>query len=100
MHKPDRPAGNADASRSGEDRLQKLESQLAFLDRQYDELNQVVIEQGRTLSRQQNELSRTSETLRAAEIEHIRANNQKPPQKQKGWREIATSVGLDTRIPT
>lgn len=62
-----------------EDRLQKLESHVAFLERQYDDLNKVVIEQGRTLGRIQSELARASEALQAAEIERIRANNPKPP---------------------
>jgi uncharacterized coiled-coil protein SlyX len=67
---------------SDNDRLQKLESHLAFLDRQYDELNKVVIEQGRALSRIQSELARASEALRSAEIERIRATNPKPPHYQ------------------
>jgi uncharacterized coiled-coil protein SlyX len=65
-----------------EDRLHKLESHLAFLERQYDELNQVVIEQGRALARVQSELARASEALQTAEIERIRANNPKPPHYQ------------------
>ncbi|HUS35787.1 MAG TPA: SlyX family protein [Verrucomicrobiae bacterium] len=65
-----------------EDRIEKLESHVAFLERQYEELNQVVIEQGRALMRIQAELARASETLRTAEIERIRANNPKPPHYQ------------------
>lgn len=64
------------------DRLEKIESQLAFLERQYDELNSVVIAQGRALSKIQAELSRASEALATAELERIRANNQKPPHYQ------------------
>ena len=63
-------------------RIEKLESHVAFLERQYEELNQVVIEQGRALARIQAELARASETLQAAEIERIRANNPKPPHYQ------------------
>ena len=62
-----------------EDRLQKLESHIAFLERQYDDLNKVVIEQGRALARVQSELGRANELLRSAEIERIRENNPKPP---------------------
>jgi uncharacterized coiled-coil protein SlyX len=65
-----------------EDRLQKLESHVAFLEKQYEDLNKVVIEQGRALARVQSELGRASEALRAAEIERIRANNPKPPHYQ------------------
>lgn len=67
---------------SEDDRVQKLESNLAFLEKQYDDLNKVVIEQGRALARIQSELTRASEALRSAEIERIRANNQKPPHYQ------------------
>jgi uncharacterized coiled-coil protein SlyX len=70
------------ASPGAEDRLEKLESHLTFLERQYDDLNKVVIEQGRALTRFQTELARASEALRSAEIERIRANNQKPPHYQ------------------
>jgi uncharacterized coiled-coil protein SlyX len=65
-----------------EERLQKLESHIAFLERQYEDLNQVVIEQGRALARVQSELTRASEALRSAEMERIRANNPKPPHYQ------------------
>jgi uncharacterized coiled-coil protein SlyX len=65
-----------------DDRIEKLESHVAFLERQYEELNQVVIEQGRALTRIQAELARASETLQATEIERIRANNPKPPHYQ------------------
>jgi uncharacterized coiled-coil protein SlyX len=65
-----------------EPRLEKLESHVAFLERQYDDLNKVVIEQGRILARLQAELSRASDALQAAEIELIRANNPKPPHYQ------------------
>ena len=65
-----------------DDRIDKLESHVAFLERQYDELNKVVIDQGRALARIQSELTRASEALQAAEIERIRANNPKPPHYQ------------------
>jgi uncharacterized coiled-coil protein SlyX len=65
-----------------DERLQKLESQLAFLERQYDQLNEVVIEQSRQLARLQTELGRASQTLGSLEIERIRSNNQKPPHYQ------------------
>ena len=63
-------------------RMEKLESHVAFLERQYEELNQVVIAQGKALARIQSELARASEALQAAEIERIRANNPKPPHSQ------------------
>jgi uncharacterized coiled-coil protein SlyX len=74
-----RPGRGRTGAPPDENPLQKLESHLAFLERQYDELNKVVIEQGRALSRIQSELARASEALRSAEIDRIRANNPKPP---------------------
>jgi uncharacterized coiled-coil protein SlyX len=64
------------------DRLEKLESQLAFLERQYEELNSVVIAQGKLLAKMQTELGRASNSLASAEIEQMRANNAKPPHYQ------------------
>ena len=64
------------------DRLEKLESQLAFLEKQYDDLNQVVIEQARQIARLQAELGRATNTLSGIELERIRANTQKPPHYQ------------------
>jgi uncharacterized coiled-coil protein SlyX len=81
MQKGTQPAAKNDVD-AREERLQKLETHLAFLDRQYDELNKVVIEQGRALGRLQSELARAGDALRSAEIERIRANNQKPPHYQ------------------
>jgi uncharacterized coiled-coil protein SlyX len=65
-----------------EERVQKLESHVAFLERQFEELNDVVIAQGKALARIQAELARASEALQAAEMERIRANNPKPPHFQ------------------
>jgi uncharacterized coiled-coil protein SlyX len=64
------------------DRLEKLETQLAFLEKQYDDLNQVVIEQSRLIAKLQAELSRANQSLTGIELERIRANTQKPPHYQ------------------
>jgi uncharacterized coiled-coil protein SlyX len=64
------------------ERLEKIETQLAFVERQYDELNQVVIEQSRQLARIQAELARATHAMSSLELERIRANNQKPPHYQ------------------
>jgi uncharacterized coiled-coil protein SlyX len=63
-------------------RLEKIESHLAHLERQYEELNQVVIEQARLLARLQKESAKVSETIGTIEIERIRATNPKPPHYQ------------------
>jgi uncharacterized coiled-coil protein SlyX len=62
-----------------EQRVEKLESHLAHLERQYEQLNEVVIEQGRLLARAQKELGKTSRAVETIELERIKANVQKPP---------------------
>ena len=62
--------------------LEKIESHLAHLERQYEELNAVVIEQGRTIARLLKENTKVSHAVQAMELERIRANNPKPPHYQ------------------
>lgn len=62
--------------------LKKIESHLAHLERQYDELNKVVIEQGRIIARLEKENSKVSAAVQSMELERIRANNPKPPHYQ------------------
>jgi uncharacterized coiled-coil protein SlyX len=64
------------------ERLQTLESHVAHLERQYEQLNEVVIEQGRALSRIQKELAKTSDAVQTMELERIKTNNPKPPHYQ------------------
>ena len=63
-------------------RLEKIESNLLHLERQYEELNQVVIEQGKLLARLQRDSAKVSDTVQTIELERIRANNPKPPHYQ------------------
>ena len=63
-------------------RLEKIEEHLAHLEKQYDELNKVVIEQGRVIARLQKENTKVSNAVQAMELERIRANNPKPPHYQ------------------
>ncbi len=63
-------------------RLEKIESHLAHLERQYEQINQVVIEQGRLLARLQKENSKVSSAMETIEIERIRATDSKPPHYQ------------------
>jgi len=60
-------------------RLKDLESHIAHLERQYDQLNEVVITQGRLLKKLQVQQQRLSDTVESAELDRIRANNPKPP---------------------
>ena len=63
-------------------RLEKIESHLAHLERQYEELNQVVIEQARVLARLQKEHTKVSGAVESMEMERISTNNPKPPHYQ------------------
>lgn len=61
------------------EQIQRLETSIAHLERQYEQLNEVVVEQGRLLSRLQKEFGKTSDAVLQMELERVRANNQKPP---------------------
>jgi uncharacterized coiled-coil protein SlyX len=61
------------------ERLQQIESHLAHIERQYDELNQVVIEQARVIARLQKDHAKVSEAVGNMELERIRTNTTKPP---------------------
>ncbi len=63
-------------------RLEALESHLAHLERQYEQLNEVVIAQGKELARAQARLRGLGQTLETIELERIKAANPKPPHYQ------------------
>lgn len=63
-------------------RLEKLESNLAHLERQVEQLNSVVIEQGKLLDRLKKEAQRQSAAMQTMELDRIKANNPKPPHYQ------------------
>lgn len=60
-------------------RLQRAEAALAHLERQYDQLNSVVVEQGRILDRYRRQLEVLSETVQTQELDRIRSTPAKPP---------------------
>lgn len=64
------------------ERLERIESNLAHLERQVEELNQIIIEQGRTIRRLTTQQQRLSESVENAELDRIRATNPKPPHYQ------------------
>jgi uncharacterized coiled-coil protein SlyX len=64
------------------ERLARIESHLAHLERQFEELNQVVIAQGRELARLKSAQQKIGDTIEASEGEHIRATDTKPPHYQ------------------
>jgi uncharacterized coiled-coil protein SlyX len=60
-------------------RLEVMESHLAHLERQYEQLNEVVIAQGKQLARAQTRLRGLGQTVETIELERIKSTNPKPP---------------------
>jgi SlyX protein len=63
-------------------RIEKIESNLAHLEHQVEELNGVVIEQGKLIERLKKEVQRQSSAMQTLELERIKSNNSKPPHYQ------------------
>jgi SlyX protein len=63
-------------------RMDKLEANLAHLEHQVEQLNGVVIEQGKLLERLKKEVQRQSTAMQTLELERIQSNVQKPPHYQ------------------
>ncbi|KAB2675635.1 MAG: SlyX family protein [Verrucomicrobia bacterium] len=61
------------------ERLARAEASVAHLERQYDELNEVVITQGKLLARIQKRLEQLGDSMESQELERIRSTNSKPP---------------------
>ncbi|HXI52837.1 MAG TPA: SlyX family protein [Candidatus Saccharimonadales bacterium] len=64
------------------DRLERLESHVAHLERAFDELNAAVVDQARTIRKLVAQQQRVGELVRNAELERIRSTNPKPPHYQ------------------
>jgi uncharacterized coiled-coil protein SlyX len=60
-------------------RLEKLEAHIAHLEHQIEQMNEVVIEQGKLLERLKKEIQRASLAMQTLELERIKANNPRPP---------------------
>lgn len=65
-----------------DERFGKLEAHVAHLERQVEQLNEVVIEQGKLLERMKKEVQRQSSAMETLELERMKANNPKPPHYQ------------------
>ena len=63
-------------------RIEKIESHVAHLEHQLEELNGVVIEQNKLLERLKKEVRRQSTAMQTMELDRINANQQKPPHYQ------------------
>lgn len=65
-----------------EERFRQLESHVAELEHALDQMNAVLVEQGKHLRRLQAQTQSISETVTTAEMDRIRAVNTKPPHYQ------------------
>ena len=61
------------------DRLEKIEAELSHLEHLCEQLNEVVVEQGKTLARLNTQLQRLARTVESQEIDRIKSTNAKPP---------------------
>lgn len=60
-------------------RLQKIEAHVAHLEHQLDQLNQVIIEQGKAIAALKRQTQRQARTIESMEIDRIKSTNPKPP---------------------
>lgn len=63
-------------------RMDRLESHLAHLEHQVEQLNAVVIEQGKLLDWIRKESQRQSSAMQTLELERMKSNVQNPPHYQ------------------
>ena len=63
-------------------RLGKMESNLAHLEHQVEQLNGVIIAQGKLLERMKKEVSRQTSAMESLELERIKSNVTRPPHYQ------------------
>ena len=60
-------------------RLGKIESHVAHLEHQVEQLNEVVVGQSKAVELLKKQVQRQSGVLETMELERIKANNVKPP---------------------
>jgi SlyX protein len=60
-------------------RLARIEAHVAHLEHQVEQLNGVIIEQGRQAEQLKKQLQRMATTLEGIELERIKSTNPKPP---------------------
>ena len=60
------------------ERIANLEAALTHLERQYDQLNEIVIRQDKQLARLMTITDRVDSTLHTMEMEGVRSNNPRP----------------------
>jgi uncharacterized coiled-coil protein SlyX len=60
-------------------RFEKLEENIAHLEHQVEQLNEVLVDQSKLVERLKKEVQRQSATMETMELERIKGNNPKPP---------------------
>jgi SlyX protein len=73
---------NPKMAHADSERVDRLESHLAHLEHQVEQLNGVVIEQGKLLDRLSKETQRQSSAMQRLELERMKSNVRKPPHYQ------------------
>ena len=63
-------------------RLGQIETHLAHLEHQVEQMNGVIMAQDKLLERLKKEIQRQSTATESLELERIKANNTKPPHYQ------------------
>lgn len=63
-------------------RFEKLEANIAHLEHQVEQLNEVLVDQSKLVERLKKEVQRQSATMETMELERIKGNNPKPPHYQ------------------
>jgi uncharacterized coiled-coil protein SlyX len=61
------------------ERFARLESHIAHLEHQVEELNGVVVEQGKVIERLRKQVQLQARAMETSVIEQAKANNPKPP---------------------
>ena len=61
------------------DRLIRIEAVIAHLEHQMEQLNGVIIEQGKDLEQLKRLVQRQAQTLESIELERVKSTNPKPP---------------------
>lgn len=64
------------------ERLENVEMHIAHLERQMDELNEVLVLQSEELERVKKLLGRVTQSIQSAEMERIKSVDSKPPHYQ------------------
>ena len=71
--------GRPHETRSASLRIEQMETLFAHLERQFEQLNSVVIEQGKTLVRLQKRLEDLDQAVLGQDLERSPSAQQKPP---------------------